>query len=281
MKGHFNKILTINYDKNKYCPDLVNSLNLFIKKGIPFILKGYHKEWNCNKWKSTKYLSKIFGDYKLPIEYFSKPFNEISSLSKVSMKFDEYINEILLNERPNIYLAELELFNGKSTADEIAKLNSDVKKVFYQDELAYRVFLLGKNTLTQMHYHRIYESFIHHVSGPKWTYLYPISRSLFYQLKPYPWYSKLNDWSQILFESKNYKDFENMSKNLGLKEGYKVYLEPGDSIYVPVYWWHIVFGQDITTSFVDFFHSSWRKKYMTFLGVRSMNHFNLIKRNLV
>ena len=277
---HFNDVLTIDHDKGLNCPDYLNLLNDLVLKNIPFVVKGYTKHNKCAEWSSLEYVKNKLGNTSLPVESFDKPFNDITSLSQINMTFEQYVEHIMSHEKPKLYLAELEL-NSINASEEVKNLNTDVEKVFYDNKLMHRVFLLGRNTITQMHYHRIYDSFIHHVSGPKWTFLYPVENKLFYQLKPYPWYSKLNDWSQILFQSTNHEEFSTKAQELGLKEGYKAFLEPGDSLYVPIYWWHIVFGQDITVSFVDFFHSSWQKKYLSFLGLRSMNHFNLIKKNLV
>lgn len=275
----FTNVFEIDFYKNHQSSDFIEVLKNLVQKSIPFVIKGYTKEWECYKWRDYEYLETKFKDTPLPVEYFSKPFNDITSLSKVKLSFKEYLRQILSEQNPTLYLSELELY-GESQEKEIESLNNDVKDVFYQKDLAYRLFLLGKNTITQMHYHRIYESVIHHISGPKWTFLYP-TNELFYQLQPYPWYSKLNDWSKILFKSSTQEEFSIISNKLGLKGGYKVLLEPGDSLYIPIYWWHIVFGQDITVSFVDFFHSSTQKKYFSFLGLRSMNHFNLIKKNFV
>ena len=277
---NFNEVLTIEYKAEQNCPDYLNLLNDLVLKNIPFVIKGYTRYDKCAQWSSLNYINNKLKDTNLPVESFSKPFNDITGLSQVTMTFKKYMEHIMSHKNPNLYLAELEL-NSTSASKEIKNLNSDIKEVFYNDRLAHRVFLLGRNTITQMHYHRIYDSFIHHVSGSKYTFLYPIANKLFYQLKPYPWYSKINDWSQILFKSNTHQEFSTKATELGLKEGYKIFLEPGDSLYVPIYWWHIVFGQDITVSFVDFFHASWKKRYLSFLGLRSMNHFNFIKKNLV
>ena len=72
-----------------------------------------------------------------------------------------------------------------------------------------------------------------------------------------------------MFKFEEFSKFEKVAEQKALKNGFKVILEPGDSLYIPIYWWHVVFGENISMSVSDFFGASFYNKYLAPFGIRT------------
>jgi hypothetical protein len=253
-----------------------NTVLSFINNNTPFIIRNNVNESLCTKWQNLDYLSNTLGEIQLPIESYKDSFYDINTSTIIHLTLKEYMDYLLATQsQKNLYLAELELYNrGRETDSVLCPLNSDIvdDDLLYHKTLLYsRVLFLGKNTISQMHYHKRCEAILNQILGVKRVFLFPPNNGLFYQMKPYAWYLKKNNWSKIIYKVKDALDFKEILKTKKLINGFEIVLNPGDSLYIPIYWWHIVFGENISLSYTDFFFADFKKKYLTFLGLRSGN----------
>jgi len=271
-----------NHDQDNF---VLNDVNIkLIDYGIPFVIRKFFPEKICKSLKELHLLSSKVNDVKLPVEYYNNlDYDTTGSFAK-HLTFQEYIEYLFsLETKDTLYLV-LDLHNKirkirdrtieNKTGSIFELLNDEIlnneilkKRLFYN--MQRRVFFLGKNTITQTHYHDRQEAVLHQVVGTKRIYLFPPNKHLFYQMQPHSWYTTKNLWSQIKFKFEEFEEFEKVSEQKGLRGGFKAILEPGDSLYIPIYWWHTVFGENISMSVSDFFNSSFRKKYFSPWGIRT------------
>lgn len=276
----FSKIIEFNYDENIFM--LKSVMFNQVNRGVPFVIRKYIPETLCLKWQNLNYLSKKINNVLLPIERYDNIFYDVNNMTTINLTLREYIEYLKSPklQKEKLYLAEVELFNSNKKSSILQVLDADIPyyNQFYINKLVSRILFLGKDTVTQMHYHNTVEAILNQISGLKHIFLFPPNNSLFYQMKPFPWYSSKNNFSQMTFNASNPEQFKKIATQSDLKGGIEVLLEPGDCLYIPVYWWHIVFGTNISLSFTDLFNASIHKKYLSFLGLRSRNHMALLKK---
>ena len=270
------------HNKNNF---ILNDTNIkLINYGIPFVIRKFFPEKLCKSLQDLHLISKKVNDALLPVEYYNNPHYETTGSFAKHLTFKEYIEYLLSPEKEDILYLVLDLYNKhrrirdrtiENKKGSIFELLNDIisnnkildKQLFYNTER--RVLFLGKNTITQTHYHDRQEAILHQITGTKYVYLFPPDNHLFYQMKPYPWYTTKHLWSQIMFKFKDFSDFEKAAEQKSLTNGFKAILEPGDSLYIPIYWWHTVFGENISMSVSDFFSTSFCKKYFSPFGIRT------------
>ena len=275
--------LEFNFRDDKDIFMFKNTADELVQNNIPFVIRNHIPHALHTKWQDINYLSEKLKHIRLPVGSYDNSFYSIANLNTLDVTFEEYINHLLytpLTDVQKLYLAELAIFDKYKQSSILQILNSDTISYtpFYRDALESRVFFIGKNTITQMHYHTSVEAMLSQIDGKKHICLFPPDNGLFYQMEPYPWHNKYYNWSQIIFEATNSLQFREIVASDGLLNCIEVILEPTDSLYIPIYWWHIVFGEGISSSFTDFFSSSSARKYLSFLGLRSGNHFSALKK---
>jgi oxalate decarboxylase/phosphoglucose isomerase-like protein (cupin superfamily) len=52
----------------------------------------------------------------------------------------------------------------------------------------------------------------------------------------------------------------------------KYVLQPGDSLYIPLYWFHLVYGKGDNLSFTDFYYSTLKKRIFSTVFLRSIKN---------
>ena len=274
---------TIDFSMGVRASSINYTLQSLIHEGLPIIIKNFVSRDLMERLKDFGLLLQNINDIELPVECYKDSYYDTRSQITKYMtfsKFLDYINSDKSTER--LYLV-LDLINkcrknpnrtvSSSEGTLLKVLNENIKNFNPIDEidLVQRVLFFGHSTLTEMHYHARQEAILNQVIGQKEVFLFPPGK-FFYQMDPYPWYHKTNRRSQHDFGTTNGCDFEKAVLQKNLMCGIRAKLSPGDSLYIPIYWWHIVFGNDISMSFSDFYDSSFRKKYLTLIGLRTRNH---------
>ena len=264
----------LNFYRGQNIYQFDNVVSTFIKNNIPFVIRNFIPEELPSKWQNLNYLASKVGGVTIPLESYENFFYEMDKLQTIFLSFQEYVDYLKAPiKTQKLYLAEVELFNRNNTKVLFQILNNDIKyHTVYTNKLYARVMFLGHHSITQMHYHTQLEAMINQVVGIKKFFLFPPNHNLFYQMNPYPWYHAKSNWSQYKFKVSNASDFKGIAERLNLVNGVEVSLSPGDSLYIPIYWWHIVFGEEMSLSFTDFFDTNSSKKYLSPIGLRSLNH---------
>ncbi len=205
----------------------------YVKKGIPVIIEGGAKNWDCvNDW-SLNYFKEKHGDDKIVFmesEGYLKGYEE-STLGEVlddirGGKGKYYRFYPLLKNHPEHLL------------DFDYKWLRKQRRRFSLGE-AFHVFISGKGGFTPIH-NASAENIFTQVYGEKKWVLYPVEATCvvdpspansFYRSAPV----RVNDRDFNPFE-KNFEDYP-LFKYIN---GYSVHLKPGDILYNPPYMWHSV-----------------------------------------
>ncbi len=277
----------LEFSRNNKNNFILNDTNIkLIKYGIPFVIRNLFPEKLREDLQDLHLLSKRVTNVQLPVESYNNPHYDATGLLTKQLTFKEYVEYLFSpNTKDNLYLV-LDLHNNrkknkyrtvKNEKGSILQLLNDLisndeilnKKLFYYNTIERRVLFLGKDTITQTHYHDRQEAMFHQVTGTKRVYLFPPYKHLFHQMKPCPWYSKKMELGDAMFKYENFSEFEKVTAQQALKNGLEATLEPGDSLYIPIYWWHTVFGENVNMSVSDFFSPSFCKKYILPLEIRT------------
>jgi hypothetical protein len=203
----------------------------YVCRHVPLVIKGAAKEWPVlEKWKQPGYLESRCGDERAGM---SRTFNPLPS----TPYFQNAVNFKKLSE----CIAEMRAAPEDAThsipamklpqewVEDLGKFSffeerGDLKPRFYP----YKRFFVYRNASTEWHYHPIDESLTTQLVGAKkfsmfrlnaaaWTRYVPPIEANFHHM----------DCGQQFFP----RDSANLIK-------YEAILEPGDTIYIPPFWWH-------------------------------------------
>jgi hypothetical protein len=209
--------------------DAVDFKNNYLDKRRPLVIKGLTKDWAArDKW-TPEYLKQVVGNKVVPLYDNSKadPSKPINSAAS-QMPFDEYID--LIKSQPT----ELRIFffnifkQAPQLLDDIV-LPKDLMGGFLESMPA--MFFGGSNSVTFLHYDIDLPHIFHtHFSGRKHIILFE------------------NKWKRRLYCIPNatyaLEDYDvanpDISKFPALDgvQGIEVFLEHGDTLFMPTGYWH-------------------------------------------
>jgi len=201
----------------------------YLDKCKPLIIKGLTKSWPAREKWTAEYLKQVVGKKAVPLYDNSKadPSKPINS-SAAEMPFDEYID--LIRSQPT----ELRIFffNIFKQAPQLLNdivLPKDLMGGFLESMPA--MFFGGSNSVTFLHYDIDLPHIFHtHFGGRKHVILFE------------------NKWKRRLYCIPNatyaLEDFDVANPDIAKfpaldgVEGYEVFLEHGDTLFMPTGYWH-------------------------------------------
>jgi hypothetical protein len=201
----------------------------YLDKRKPLIIKGLTKSWPAREKWTAEYLKSVVGKKVVPLYDNSKadPSKPINS-SAAEMPFDEYID--LIKSTPT----ELRIFffnifkQAPQLLDDIV-LPKDLMGGFLESMPA--MFFGGSNSVTFLHYDIDLPHIFHtHFGGRKHVILFE------------------NKWKRRLYCIPNatyaLEDFDVANPDIAKfpaldgVEGFEVFLEHGDTLFMPTGYWH-------------------------------------------
>jgi hypothetical protein len=213
----------------------------YVSARKPVILTGVASAWPaCARW-SLDYLRSTVGHKVLPVRIFPKDRDDnwVSSAQRL-MPVSEFIDTLDRKDRPgNPYL------EFRSLQQDLPELLGDVRLPSYFDEkrLFNLVLFLGRDSIAPTHYHPLEENFLCQVLGRKRVLLYPPEQTPC--LYPLPWntpdtpcFSRVAALNPDLEKFPRFKDARPID----------VVIEPGEMLYIPLHWWHGVFGLGVNVT---------------------------------
>jgi hypothetical protein len=194
----------------------------------PVVIKNITNNTAAEKNWSINYFKKNMGNIMVGVFDNKNTKNAASAYTKpdLKMRFGEFLNTISKKENNNLRLFLFNLF----------KLNPELKKEFPCPKLMRGLlqnvgymFFGGHGTKVRIHYDVDMANVLHtHFCGKKRVVLIsPEYSKLLYQLP-------LNTYSLIDLDNPDYKKYP----ALKLIKGYEIILEHGDSLFMPVAYWH-------------------------------------------
>jgi hypothetical protein len=195
----------------------------------PCIIKGLIKNTGAEKW-DFEYMKKELGD--VIVNAFDNQIQKDAAYVQgdKKMKFSEFLDEI---KKPyDVCPYRLFLFNGFKHSEQLRK-DFPCPEIFkgILDDVGF-MFFGGKNTVVRMHFDIDMSAVLHtHFFGRKRVLLVPYEYSKF-MYKP-----SLNTYSIADFGFIDNIDY-NKYPVLKKVKGYDIYLEHGDSLFMPCGYWH-------------------------------------------
>lgn len=213
--------------------------------GKPVVIRNYVKDWPALKKWDVSYLKDKVGEQNVTVEYYPRgtnyQWNDVKSrATTVSAYLDSLEN--YNKKRNKTYLSQISIPN------QLQALVKDIALPKLVDQKTYTNanLFLGKDCLSRAHFHVNGHALLCQVEGRKRVILYAPEQTKY--LYPYPMEKRTNfslacDDSPDS-EAVNLKKYPKYAKTRPIE----CILTAGDSLFIPLYWWHSVYGVGMSVS---------------------------------
>jgi hypothetical protein len=201
----------------------------YLDKRKPLIIKGLTKDWPAREKWSTEYFKQIAGDIEVKLVDNSKADpKKIINASIASMKFGEYL-DLIKREPTQLRIFFFNLFKHRPELIDDVKVPKELMGGFIESMPA--MFFGGSKAITFLHYDIDLPHLFHtHFGGRKHIILFDNK-----------WKKRLYCIPNTTYALEDYDvanpDFEKFPALKGV-EGYEVFLEHGDTLFMPTGMWH-------------------------------------------
>lgn len=201
----------------------------YLDKRKPLIIKGLTKDWPAREKWTTDYFKQIAGDLEVKLVDNSKADpSKVINASITTMKFGEYL-DLIKREPTELRIFFLNLFKHSPDLIKDVKVPKDLMGGFIESMPA--MFFGGSTAVTFLHYDIDLPHLFHtHFGGRKHIILFDNK-----------WKKRLYCLPNTTYALEDYDvanpDFEKFPALKGV-EGYEVFLEHGDTLFMPTGMWH-------------------------------------------
>ena len=243
-------------------PALEEFTQHWLLEGRPVVITGGMEGWEAPRKWTPHYLREQCGDNEVPVRKLS---SERKAVFK-RMRLREYLDQLLDSPEAsrNGSISEVPL------RQVLRQVERDLGPSPYRHmpvgELA---VMMGRRSYAPLHFHGSTDALSSQIIGTKRFVLFDPAQPA--SLYPRAWYdpgsynfSFLDLDTNNLVDPTRFPDFENLV-------GLECTLQAGESLFIPVHWWHTVYGNDdFNILLVDFFDAPLRRWRFPFPGVRSL-----------
>ena len=250
---------------NNPTPEEFQRSSLSLRK--PVIITGAMSGWKALSSWNPDYLSKTVGNTQVDV-YVSQNGRFGSDLKKglnyliTPMKFSDFMSAILENNKS---ISNYYYIQTQPITTIFPELVQDIETPNYVDKkfvLAMNLWLGTHGNISLLH-HDLSNNILAQVSGRKRILLFEPKQTSF--LYPFPAHSKTPHLSQINIDETDIDKFPKFSKAKYIE----CVLEPGEMLFIPVYWWHQVYSFDKLNIAVNFWcEVKFRQRWLTYSGIR-------------
>lgn len=201
----------------------------YLDKRKPLIIKGLTKDWPAREKWSTDYFKQIAGDIEVKLVDNSKADpKKVINASISNMKFGDYL-DLIKREPTQLRIFFFNLFKHRPELINDVKIPKELMGGFIESMPA--MFFGGSQAFTFLHYDIDLPHLFHtHFGGRKHIILFDNK-----------WKKRLYCIPNTTYALEDYDvanpDFENFPALKGV-EGYEVFLEHGDTLFMPTGMWH-------------------------------------------
>jgi jumonji domain-containing protein 7 len=213
--------------------------------GRPLLVTGAQKEWAAPSRWSPDYLRDAIGDVTAPVEFYPDG-SYFGPWTRVDMRVRGYLDLISGRDPERCYLAQVplvDLFPALVPDIAVPPLLVPVRRLG-------AALFIGRDTVTALHYHSGSQALLCAVSGTKRVTLFPPEdhRVLRYER----WYSYRFNFSRIPVGPQRSGGQPPPDRS----HPYQCEVGPGEALFIPLYWGHLVEGVGFTTSVTFFWDAS-------------------------
>ena len=201
----------------------------YLKTKRPLVIKGLTKDWPAREKWTTEYLKEIGGELEVPLYDNSKADpSKPTNAATAHMKFGDYL-DLIKREPTELRIFFFNLFKKVPSLINDIKIPKDLMGGFIESMPA--MFFGGSNSVTFLHYDIDLPHIFHtHFGGRKHIVLFDNK-----------WKDRLYCLPNATYALEDYQvdnpDFEKFPALKGI-EGYEVFLEHGDTLFMPTGMWH-------------------------------------------
>ncbi|WP_338841458.1 cupin-like domain-containing protein [Flavobacterium ginsenosidimutans] len=201
----------------------------YLDKKKPLIIKGLTNDWPAKEKWSTEYFKEIAGDIEVKLVDNSKADpSKVINASIASMKFGEYL-DLIKREPTQLRIFFFNLFKHRPELVNDVRVPKELMGGFIESMPA--MFFGGSKAITFLHYDIDLPHLFHtHFGGRKHIILFDNK-----------WKKRLYCIPNTTYALEDYDvanpDFEKFPALKGV-EGYEVFLEHGDTLFMPTGMWH-------------------------------------------
>lgn len=210
----------------------------------PVILRGAIRDWNALKW-DFDYLKARVGSVQLPVAradagVYIDDAVRAPDFSVRPMAFDAFLDSLDSRtvDAGNAYLMQL------SIPVYFPELAPDLPLPGYFDPKllqSFNIWIGPPDTLSWLHYDT-HHNLLAAVKGrKKFTLFSPGDLSKLY---PYSWKLRSMHFSQVEIGDPDLEKHPRFAE----AQPFEGVIEPGDMLFIPVHWWHQLYGLDTTIS---------------------------------
>lgn len=232
-------------------------LDRYYAQNRPLILTDIMKNWKALERWTPDYLRQNYGEATVEIQSGrnADPDYELNvERHRKTVKFADYIDRVVSGTETNDYYMVAN--NGNLDRPEMKGLLDDIElfpEYLNPNETRGRVFFWfgPAGTVTPLHHDPV-NLFLAQVSGRKSIRMIPPCQTPFI-------YNHVGVFSRVDLENPDYQNYP-LFKNI---KPIELILEPGETIFIPVGWWHHVRALDMSlsvsmTNFVFPNHYDWK-----------------------
>ncbi|EJG00781.1 MULTISPECIES: cupin-like domain-containing protein [Flavobacterium] len=201
----------------------------YLDKKKPLIIKGLTNDWPAKEKWSTEYFKEIAGDIEVKLVDNSKADpSKVINASIATMKFGDYL-DLIKREPTQLRIFFFNLFKHRPELVNDVKVPKELMGGFIESMPA--MFFGGSKAITFLHYDIDLPHLFHtHFGGRKHIILFDNK-----------WKKRLYCLPNTTYALEDYDvanpDFEKFPALKGV-EGYEVFLEHGDTLFMPTGMWH-------------------------------------------
>jgi hypothetical protein len=199
-----------------------------VARNRPAILTGVIDRWPALSRWTPEYVKRAIGDTELEVSYSNPGRN--NQTPRYRMSADEFFATVEdPRDEGNPYITLQPL--PKVLEDDIV-----FPPLFDHESLLFKNFLFGCKTITELHYHQSTEAFFCCVKGSKRFLCY--APEDFPNMYARPFYARDFQHSHVIASAPDLRKYSKFSKARCIE----INVQAGEVLYVPLHWWHAVYG---------------------------------------
>lgn len=212
----------------------------------PIILRGFYKDTHAfNKWNKDNLADK-FGKHKTTVEFYQGYIDFFNNDVSIEKKYNiSQFLEKMDKETELLYIGEQSLSDFKKNSLYRDNDNPRIQNKPYDSV----IFLGNRNAGSHTHLHLAPLDYIlNQVIGTKTMYFFELNDNIDQNIGIS---SPFNQHRKFIFDYNKFESFNLRFINHQKLKIYKVQLYPGDSIFIPPWWWHNAVCNDFSLSITD------------------------------
>ena len=229
----------------------------YVLPNKPVIISGAINEWKAISLWSVDYFKSIAGNTNIDVEVSPNrifpPIHE-QSMKRLddykSMTFGQYIDRITSES----LVAEGYYFAQQPVDVFFPQLMNDIKSpdYFKEKSLSTNIWFAGAGYITPLHYDLAHNLFAQVTGRKRFILFAPEQTKLLY---PFPKFSPIAHFSRVNLDDPDLVKFPRFQNARPLE----CTVEPGDILFIPVFWWHQVYSLNLSVSISFWSHPGWTK----------------------